>query len=478
MYKQFINENYDIINEIIDGMNIGIWITDEKGIVLMINQMCVETGGYPKEEVVGKTTEELLEDGYILEESSVLNAIGTGEKASIIQGIGIGGNILATSVPLYVDGKIDIVVCVENNITDVVKLKKLLAVQEQEQEQLRMELDGIKELLYYDETIDDEMIAESPNMLRIIQAIKDMGTIDSTVLITGESGVGKEVVTNMIVRYSKRADKPLIKINCSAIPETLMESEFFGYEKGAFTGAEKQGKAGLFELADKGTIFLDEIGEIPLTMQGKLLRTIQEGTIRRIGSDCEKEIDVRIIAATNRNLKNEMQEGRFRQDLYYRLNVLPLEIPPLRKRREDIEPLARHFIKKFNEKYSIHKKITQSAIYELEKYDWPGNVRELSNIVERMALNSYSKVISGMQVKRVLTAENSESSVNEEPNNWDKSLSDLMGEYEKQILMSVLEESSSATQAAKKLGIDKSTMLRKIKKYNITQKREWKVQDR
>ncbi len=477
MYKEFIKENYDIINKIIDGMSMGIWITDEKGIVLIINQTCVETGGYPREEIIGKTTQELLKSGYILKESSVLNAIETGKKASIVQGIGIGGNILATSIPLYTDGKIDIVVCVENNITDVVKLKKLLAAQEKEQHKLRQELSNIKERFQQDDIIDEEVIAESQSMLHIIQAIKDIGPIDSTVLITGESGVGKEVVADMIVKHSKRADKPFIKVNCSAIPETLMESEFFGYDKGAFTGAERQGKAGLFELADKGTIFLDEIGEIPLSMQGKLLRAIQENTIRRIGADKEMKVDVRIIAATNRNLKNEMQDGRFRQDLYYRLNVLPLEIPPLRKRREDIEPLARYFIRKFNLKYSMHKTVSQDAIYNLEKYDWPGNVRELSNIIERVTLNNYSDVISGMQVKRVLASEASDDNMSIETNNYNRSLSDLIGEYEKQILMSVLSESSSVRQAAKKLEIDKSTMLRKMKKYNIMQKKEWTIQE-
>lgn len=477
MYKEFIQENYDIVNEIIDGMSMGIWITDEKGVVLIINQTCVETGGHPKEDVIGKTTQELLESGYILNESSVLNAIDTGKKASIVQGIGIGGNILATSIPLYTNGKIDIIVCVENNITDVVKLQNLLAVQKQEQLQLRQELNSIKERLHEEEIADDEMIAESQSMLHIMQVINDIGSIDSTVLISGESGVGKEVVANMIVRHSKRAGKPFVKVNCSAIPETLMESEFFGYEQGSFTGADKRGKAGLFEEADNGTIFLDEIGEVPLQMQGKLLRVIQEGAIRRIGAYEEKKIDVRVIAATNRNLKKDMQDGKFRQDLYYRLNVLPLEIPPLRKRHEDIEPLARHFLNKINERYPIHKKITQSAISELEKYDWPGNVRELSNIIERLALNGYSGVISGMQVKRVLAAEVGGTSDNADGEIWDRKLSDLIGDYEKQILVNALEESNSATQAAKKLGIDKSTMIRKMRKYNIQQMKEWKIKE-
>ena len=329
MYKEFIQENYAIINEIIDGMNMGVWITDDKGVVIAINQTCVETGGYLKEEVIGKSTQELLKSGYILHESSVLNAIETGKKASIVQSIGIGGNILATSIPLYKNGKLDIVVCVENNITDVVKLRRLLETQ-------RQELNSIKEELKEKETIEDEMIAESKNMLWLKQVINDIGAMDSTILITGESGTGKEVIANQIVRNSKRRGEPFVKVNCAAIPETLIESEFFGYEKGSFTGADKRGKAGLFEQANNGSIFLDEIGELPLQLQGKFLRVIQEGVIRRIGAEEEKQVDVRIIAATNCNLKNEVQQGRFRQDLYYRLNVFHLEIPPLRKRRDDI----------------------------------------------------------------------------------------------------------------------------------------------
>ncbi len=472
MYKEFIQENYKIINEIIDGMNMGVWITDNKGVVIAINQTCVETGGYPKEEIIGKTTQDLLKNGYILHESSVLNAIETGKKASIVQSIGIGGNILATSIPLYTNGKIDIIVCVENNITDIIKLRNLLETQ-------RQELISIKERLQQQEMPKEEMIAESKSMVRLMQAANDMGEINSTILITGESGVGKEVVANQIVRYSKRADCPFVKVNCSAIPETLMESEFFGYEKGAFTGADRHGKAGLFEQANNGTIFLDEIGEVPLQMQGKFLRVIQEGMIRRIGAEEEKKVDVRIIAATNSNLKKEAQEGKFRQDLYYRLNVVHLEIPPLRKRQEDIEPLAKYFLSKINKKYSKNKEITQNAISELQEYDWPGNVRELSNIIERLALNSYSDVISGMQVKRILAIETSGGGTDGYPDEegWNRELSDLLGDYEKQILVNVLEESRSATQAAKKIGIDKSTMLRKMKKYNIQQIKKWDVKE-
>ena len=327
------------------------------------------------------------------------------------------------------------------------------------------------------ETIEDEMIAESKNMLWLKQVINDMGAMDSTILITGESGTGKEVIANQIVRNSKRRGEPFVKVNCAAIPETLIESEFFGYEKGSFTGADKRGKAGLFEQANNGSIFLDEIGELPLQLQGKFLRVIQEGVIRRIGADEEKQVDVRIIAATNCNLKNEVQQGRFRQDLYYRLNVFHLEIPPLRKRRDDIEPLVKYFLNKINKKYSMNKKITQGAISELVEYDWPGNVRELSNIIERSTLNSYSDVISGMQVKHILAIETNGANSYVDEEGWNIGLRNLLDEYEKQILISVLEESRSATQAAKKLRIDKSTMLRKMKKYNILQTKEWEVKE-
>ena len=222
---------------------------------------------------------------------------------------------------------------------------------------------------------------------------------------------------------------------------------------------------------------MDEIGELPLQLQGKFLRVIQEGVIRRIGADEEKQVDVRIIAATNCNLKNEVQQGRFRQDLYYRLNVFHLEIPPLRKRRDDIEPLVKHFLNKINKKYSMNKKITQGAISELVEYDWPGNVRELSNIIERSTLNSYSDVISGMQVKHILAIETNGANSYVDEDGWNIGLRNLLDEYEKQILISVLEESRSATQAAKKLRIDKSTMLRKMKKYNILQTKEWEVKE-
>ncbi|HET6612135.1 MAG TPA: sigma-54 dependent transcriptional regulator [Kofleriaceae bacterium] len=230
------------------------------------------------------------------------------------------------------------------------------------------------------------LIGESPEMQRVTDIIATVADTPSTVLITGESGTGKELVAKALHETSGRKDQPFIKINCAAIPKTLMESELFGYEKGAFTGAVGQ-KPGRFELADGGTLFLDEIGEIPVEMQVKLLRAIQERELERVGGIATIKVDVRLITATNRDLESEIKAGNFREDLYYRLNVVPLRIPPLRERPGDIELLARHILFKFNErlKKDVHS-ISPEALDRLRQHRWPGNIRELENVLERTIL--------------------------------------------------------------------------------------------
>ena len=229
----------------------------------------------------------------------------------------------------------------------------------------------------------DQIIGNSPMMKELFRAIETIGATQSTVLITGESGTGKELVAKAIHLNSPRADLPFVSINCGAFPETLLESELFGYMKGAFTGAATN-KKGLFEVADKGTIFLDEIGEMSLSMQVKLLRVLQERKFRRVGGTDEVSVDVRVISATNKELLRLVSENKFREDLYYRVSVIPLEIPPLRKRKEDIPLLAEHFLKKFNlQMQRSILRISDESLQQLEQYDWPGNVRELENTIER-----------------------------------------------------------------------------------------------
>ena len=225
-------------------------------------------------------------------------------------------------------------------------------------------------------------------MLNVLQMIDRVRKLDTTVLLTGETGVGKDKIASYIVRGSNRSAERFIKVNCGAIPSTLIESELFGYERGAFTGANKEGKMGLFEVADKGTIFLDEVGELPPDMQVKLLRVLQEQEIERIGSNKPIKVDVRVIAATNRNLLEMMREKTFRADLFYRLNVFPVTIPPLRERKDDIIPLAEQFLTDLNHKYGMEKRLTDAAKDVLLEYRWPGNVRELKNVVERSMIMS------------------------------------------------------------------------------------------
>ena len=291
--------------------------------------------------------------------------------------------------------------------------------------------------------------------------------IDSTVVLSGESGVGKEVFAKYIRDNSRRKDAPYVRVNCGAIPESLIESELFGYEKGAFTGANKNGKIGLFEMANKGTIFLDEIGELPLSMQVKLLRVLQEQEIERIGSAKPTKIDVRVIAATNRKLEKMIEEKTFREDLYYRLMVFPINIPSLRERRRDIQPLAEYFLKELNEKYKEKKHFSENCIMILENYQWPGNVRELKNIVERAFIISKDDEITTESIP--ITDANTH--MNKYQKNkeklavdTDKPLEEAIRELEIIYMDKAFKKYGNVRDAAESLGMSASTFVRKRQK--------------
>ena len=230
------------------------------------------------------------------------------------------------------------------------------------------------------------IVAKSLEIRQLISVLGNIAPLDSTVLLYGESGSGKEVFTHYIHEHSNRADKPLVAVNCAAFPENLIEAELFGYEKGSFTGANREGKVGLVEAADGGTLFLDEINSLPLSVQGKVLRMIEEKSVQRIGAVRTKPVDFRLIAATNRDLRAMVQEGTFREDLYYRLHVIPITIPPVRSRKDDIVPLCLHFLEYFCKKYDLKKSFSDRVLEEVQQYDWPGNVREIRNFVERMVV--------------------------------------------------------------------------------------------
>ncbi len=310
------------------------------------------------------------------------------------------------------------------------------------------------------------IIAESPAMMNLIDLILRVSQVDSTILLKGESGVGKDVLARLVHRLSERREKPFVSVNCSAIPETLLESEFFGYEKGAFTSASQGGKAGLFEQANGGVLFLDEIGELPLNLQVKLLTVIQDRRCRRLGGTRDVGLDFRIIAATNRDLKMMVSEGGFRMDLFYRLHVVPIEIAPLRSRREDILPLALMFLTHFNRKYNVSCTLGRELMSALESYKWQGNVRELRNLIERLVVTADSDILSVRHLPDSIAAEiglghpsfRIPTSLN---------LKEARESVERQIIKEAMARAGNTRQAAKLMGIDHSTVVRKAQRYGI-----------
>ena len=324
----------------------------------------------------------------------------------------------------------------------------------------------------------ETIIADSPAMQAILQTAAQVAQTDSTVLISGETGTGKEVLAKYIHRNSSRADAPIIEINCAALPENLLEAELFGYTKGAFTGALNTGKPGLIEAAHGGTLFLDEINSLPLALQGKFLRVLESHKSKRLGAVEEQEIDFRLLAATNQNLKEGVLAGTFRADLYYRLNVIPLELPPLRERREDIAPLATFFLDYYCKRYSRTKVLSRRVIEQLKAYDWPGNIRELKNVVERLLVTSAAGTLEIYQDLAPLLGEDAVRSTSPEiyPADWEAfyqfdpehfSLKAYMEFCEKHVLADALKRCPSSYKAAALLKTDQSTIVRKRKKYGL-----------
>ncbi|MGB7055574.1 MAG: sigma-54 dependent transcriptional regulator [bacterium] len=302
----------------------------------------------------------------------------------------------------------------------------------------------------------DSFIAESPRMQEILSLISRVARSDTSILIMGESGTGKDLVARIIHNASGRKNSRFVAISCAALPETLLESELFGYERGAFSGAEKR-KIGRFELAHRGTLFLDEIGDIPISTQVKLLRVLQDFTFERLGGNASIKVDFRLITATNQDLKEKIAHNTFREDLFYRLNVITIKLPALRDRREDIKPLAEHFVEKFSKKCGYDKKnISKNTLSKLMRYDWPGNVRELENVMERAVVLSRSANISENDIP--LEGDTTSAS----------SASGSLADVEKEHIASILTQTSgNLSEAADRLGIHRNTLRLKIKRYGI-----------
>ena len=450
----------NVLIKLLESSYDGIWITDHVGKILFANSANAKLLGVPRSELENKTTQELQDEG-VFHTSAILEALQTRQQVSrVCNNPRTCLTVLATATPVFNEaGDIQYIF---NNVRDITALNEMRESLQDKDEIIRQQnsqLETMKLRLGV-----GTIVANSKAFTQVVELARRAATFDgATVLILGESGTGKEVISELIVNTSPRKDKPYLQINCGAIPENLIESELFGYEKGAFTGADAKGRKGLFEAANGGTVFLDEIGDLPLHMQVKLLRVLQQRRIVRVGGTETVNLDVRIIAATNKDLKQMVNEGRFREDLYYRLNVVPIEIPPLRDRKEDILPLVNHFLTVANRKYHTNKSIYSDTIDVLESYSWPGNVRELENLMENLVITTPGDIIRRENLSERLKFSTENRGFTEDTEVI--TLKETVERAEYMAIQKAIRQCGSIRKAAVALGVDPSTIVRKQQNY-------------
>jgi len=443
------------LEAIIESSYDGIIITDRSGQIIRANKAHERITGIPAASV--RNMHDLIAEGVYSE--SVVDAVIERNGAVTLSELTANhSQLLITGNPvLNLQGEIVRVVINTRDMSDLNNLKDQLEQSIALSERYHGELTQLRSKL-----IDQSgLIVKSLAMKQVVEVALRLAQVNSTVLLLGESGVGKEVVAKAIHKHSKRSHGPFITVNCGAIPENLIESEMFGYERGAFTGANREGKPGMFELADNGTLFLDEIGDLPLHFQVKLLRALQEREITRIGGTKPIPVDARIITATNRHLEELVQDGKFREDLYFRLNVVPITIPPLRERKDDIIPLVYTFKKHFEKVYDMQKEFSPQVFKDLMEYQWPGNVREIKNVVERILVTSTDTLIKSVDIPLNITP-HQRHEANKISVQGILPLKAAQLELERQLIGTALKELGSTYKAAKALQVDQSTIVRKV----------------
>lgn len=447
------------LQKIIDNSYDEIFVVNKKGIIIYVNTACERHYGIKAKDIIGRQAQQLAENEYYFP-WMIPQVIEKRKRIHFEQTTGIGKTLLVTATPVFnEEGEIELIV---ENSRDITQL-----------ETLRHDLENTKELVkrYKNEVVElrkkdlntFKIIANSKLMKSTLEISKRVATSDASILLLGESGTGKGVLARYIHKMSSREAGPFITINCAAIPDTLIESELFGYSPGAFTGADKRGKTGLIELANEGTLFLDEIGEIPLQLQVKLLEVIQERRFMPIGGRELKMVDIRIISATNRNLRQMIDNNTFRADLYYRLSVIEIESPALKNRHEDIVPLISLFLNRYDKHYETHHQISQNALDLLTKYPWPGNIRELKNLIERLVVTVHDTTITYKHIPS--SVHKMSNQINTKFFNHLLPLNDAIEEVTKQLITMAYNQLGSSYKVANSLKISQSKAFRLIKRF-------------
>lgn len=454
------------LDAIISSSDDGLFICDGIGTILRINAASERLNMVRAEDVIGRNIHELVDEGYV-DNSVTLKVMKSRQRENILQQTRSGRKLMLTGNPVFNPaGDLIRVVVNERDLTEIGTLRKELEEQVAIKDQMRHQMLEMQ----LDELNATRVIARSPNMIKSLRQALKLSQVSTTVLVLGESGSGKGVIVDLIHKHSVRAQHPMIKINCGAIPQSLVETELFGYEKGAFTGADQKGKPGYLELANRGVLFLDEIAELPLSSQVKLLRFLEDGQITRVGGTSIRQIDVRILCATHRDLTQMVAEGTFRQDLFYRLHVIPIRVPPLRERRECILPLIRHYLDHFSSQLGRRKppRVARNAMDALLAYTYPGNVRELMNLSERMVVMAEGRRINLEDLPASVIAASTDTTngcaAEFKPG---ATLAQMLQAVERRILTEARQHHSSQARMAESLQVNQSTIARKLKKYGL-----------
>ncbi|PTL38391.1 sigma-54 interaction domain-containing protein [Alkalicoccus saliphilus] len=443
---------------ILQALKDDLLVTDRNGTIMSVSDATKKLYGIEDRDVLGTTVYQLEKEGVFTPIVTPV-VIEQKDRVNVIQTTCFGKKLLITGVPVFDEnGDVWRIASYSHDVTEMAKMENHLKDVQDEMARVKSELDQLrrKSLGY------SGFFAESQLMKNCLQTAEQVADVDVNVLLLGESGVGKTHIAKMIHQTSPRRNGPFIEVNCGSIPESLFEAEFFGYEGGSFTGASKKGKPGLAETAEGGTLFLDEIGELSLPLQVKILKFIQEKQFYRVGGTKPKTLDFRLISATNQPLEEQVAAKAFREDLYFRLSVVPIHIPPLRERPEDLTPLVTHFMKMFGEKYDRNKLLDDAVMQELYRQKWQGNVRELMNLIERLIVTSSSHVITKSELPE--TYRQFTTSL---PPGAEMPLKDTLEKVEEQVLRQAKEQWGTTVKMAEVLGVSQPSIVRKLRKYGI-----------